>query len=143
MTTRLESISIQLASEFAAAGIDRQRRAVVEACMQAATRTNLERQEVDAALDFFRRRIGDREALRIHFQAIATKNDNEYLMRQEEGSDEIDRTSLALFSKARAATAFSFALADKPEEFHEVLYEAIASGESPSELLLAIRGALR
>lgn len=143
MTSRLESVSAPLATEFRGENLERQRSAALKACEIAIAQAGLTEHEADAALDFLQSGIGDREELRRQIEALAAKYDEDYLTLIDK-DDEVTRPeALRLFSKARAASALLFALSGDSEVLHEVVYEATASSDDPTQVVTAVREALR
>ena len=67
-----------------------------------------------------------------------------YLRLSGGKGDEAKRSGvLRLFSKARAASALGFALSEEPGQFHEALYEALASVDDASEVIRRVAKALQ
>lgn len=140
---RLDSVSPALAESFRRASSAKRRQAAVIACKLAASSADLSGQEVDLALDALRVGAAGQPELRERFEGLAAHFDDGYLRLEEEEDESNTTESLRLFSKARAASAFAFALTDEPGQLHEAIYEAIAALDDSGELIRAVESELR
>lgn len=112
------------------------------ACEVAAVHAELDGDPVQAALRALRADGDVDQALRQRLEELATRLDDEYFaLDQQGGAPKAD--VLALFFKARAASALAFAVAADAEQLHDAFYEAIAAVEDPSELIRRTTEALR
>jgi hypothetical protein len=140
---RLDSVSSTLAESFRRASSAQRRQAAVVACELAASSADLEDQEVGLALDAVRSGAARQPGLQKRLESLAAHFDDEYLRLDEEGDESMKSDAVRLFSKARAASALAFALADEPGQLHEAIYEALAALDDPSELVRAVESELR
>lgn len=137
---RLDSVSPALADRLRASSPAKQRQAALISCELAVASAELSGKEVSPALDEIRGGATAHAALAQQLESLAMQLDDEYLRLDEEGDESSRPEMLRMFSKARAASALSFALSGEP---HEAIYEALAAVEHPDGVIAAIEGALR
>jgi hypothetical protein len=139
---RLDSVSPTLAESFRRAPTAKRRKAARLACEMAASSVGLRDNEILLALEALRSEAPRATTLRGQLERLAASFDDEYLRLEEEGEEARKLESLRLFSKARAASAVMFALADEAGQLHEAIYEAISSLDNPAELVQAVEAVL-
>lgn len=133
--TRLATISRALADAFQRAPAALRRDAVREACGAAVRSAGLATLEVEAALGALRSGAPAADAaLAAALRVVATRFDEAYLELAESGLEEDRRAALALFTKARAASALAYSVGGDGEQLHEALYEAAMTTDDPSPL---------
>jgi hypothetical protein len=144
MTTfRLDSNQPQLAEAFRRASDLQRREAARLACERAASATEVNGPEVAAAIAAFRTGEATRPRLREDLEAAAARLDEEYFRLEEQGSDAAKAEALRLFSKARATSAFAFAMSTNPGDLHDAIYEALAAVDDPRDIVRAMETALK
>lgn len=140
---RLESVSPHLAESFRQASPLKQRQAVLEACVTAASRVGLEEEEANAAIEILRYGSAATSKMREQLETLAAHYDDQYFELSEEGDKATESDALLLFSKARVAAALAFALSEDSRQLHEALYEAIAAINDPTEVMQVVEKVLR
>jgi hypothetical protein len=140
---RLDSVAPELANALRSAAPATKRRAVLAACQVATSRAGLDGEEIYAALQALRRDGPVEESLCKQLGELAARLDDEYLRLDEAGDDALKPDVLRLFSKARAASALTFAVSGDPGQFHEAVYEAIAAVDDAANVVRPVTEALR
>ena len=141
--SRLESVSSKLAEAFRQASLLKQRQAVLEACVVAVSRVGLEENEVNAAVEILRCGGDVNSSVREQLEKLAARFDDQYFELDEKGNEATKLEALALFSKARAASALAFALSENSGQLHEAVYEAITAMNDPAEVMRVVEKTLR
>lgn len=136
--SRFESLLPELADSFRHANPLRQRLAVLEACVLVASRVGLEGSEVNAAIEILRCPRDEWIAVRDQMKILADRFENEYSDCGGRDDAPSKEAALIAFSKARAASAFVFALSEDDGHFQEAMYEALSALEDPHEIVGAV-----
>lgn len=143
MTTRLNTISPELAKSFGKADPAKQRRAVAVACAVAVSRVGLDDADVKTAIDSLLSENPISHTLRLKMEALSADFDNQYFALEDDANETSHNVALGFFSKARAASAVAFALSENLSELHEALYEAISALDDPTEITDIVANILR
>jgi hypothetical protein len=141
---RLDSKAPALADIFRNSTPEKQRRAAVVACEAALFIVGLNGAEADEALRALRDgRLGN-ASLRERLTALSARLDDEYFRVNEECEASKKPEALALFARARAASALAFSLSDDSTQLHEAIYEAMSAvSDDPSEVARVASAALQ
>lgn len=142
-TNRLDSSNPQLAEALRRASDLQRREATRVACERAASATEANGPEVAAAILAFRAGKAPGPRLREDLEAAAARLDEEYFRLEEQGPVAAKAEALRLFSKARATSAFAFAMSTDPGELHDAIYEALAAVDDPRDIIRPVEAALR
>lgn len=127
-----------LAAAFHQASWPKRSAAARVAVEHAVTHTQLQGDEVLAAMQALRQGSAPPPGLRARLEALAATLDEAAFEAAERGETE----HLPLFSSARAAAALAYALSDD-DTLHEAIYEATMAVEAPDALVQAVERALR
>ncbi|MCB9764039.1 MAG: hypothetical protein H6739_29985 [Alphaproteobacteria bacterium] len=142
MAIRLDSIAPSLAASYWGAPTSRRERATRLACELAVRGTGLAGPEVTAALEALRTSTPDRPSLRSDMERLAARLDDEYFRLDNPGREDMRQAALQTFSKARAASALTFALSSDDSQLHEAIYEAVIAMDDPSTVIQSLETAL-
>jgi hypothetical protein len=138
-TSRLETISKELARMIAEAPFASQAEVTKVICTVAATETGLfEDADVKKALEAIGRTDPDAARLGSHLEAMASAFDDQCFRLYAEANERRTPAGKAMFRKARAASAIVCGMKRTTEEFAEAVYEAVhASGDDEKMIELA------
>ena len=146
-TSRLESLSSDLAGKLRRASTAKQRAACLAACELAVAKAKFEHPLVDEALQKLHAGESFPAEMKAKIDALALQLDEEYFKLQEAadvgGGTFADY--LRIFVKARAIAALSFAgNEDTAKEASDAIYEAAAAvGDDKRELFALIESILK
>ncbi|HLF06870.1 MAG TPA: hypothetical protein VI893_06850 [Thermoplasmata archaeon] len=140
--TRLSTISAGLADAFQRAPEANRKRATAFACEYAVKASVLSGREIEEGLDVLRASKPASRELAVELDRLVSQLDDAYLSLADAPDERSRKESMVRFSRARAASALTIALAGDQANLHEAIYEAVASVEDPSELLRLVREAL-
>ena len=146
MTSRLETLSADLATKLRRASAIKQRRASVAACEMAIAGAMVEHPLVFEALRQLRNGHVFTPHEKAAIDALAAQLDEEYFDLQEAAESDKATTDdyLRAFARARAVAALSFAGSGATDATDESIYEAAAAtGDDNSELFSRIESALQ
>jgi len=135
MTTRLDTVSPDLAKSFEKADPATRRQAVAAACALVTSRIGLNDADVMTAIDSLLSGNRIDHTLRQKMEALSAEFDDRYLALADDADETSRNLALGFFSKARAISAVAFALSDNLSELHEALYEAISALDDPTEVI--------
>jgi hypothetical protein len=115
---------------FRQAPVSKRRAAALFACEHAVVAGHVTAPEVDEALAVLRGAAVCDASLRERLERLAARFDDEYFELDEDDSRK--QEARVWFSKARATSALTFALAADDSHLHDAIYESIHSLREPA-----------
>jgi hypothetical protein len=134
-SNRLASISRAVADAFSLANNEQRRLAATFAANRAVQESGLDPDVIADGLETLRRGEIPSLAVRNQIIRVAEGLDAAYFRAADEGGADAQAEELALFSRARAASAVAFACTAEASQLHEALYEAALAESDPATLL--------